>query len=78
MTSPLRTVLLKHEDELMGSLKSIANQCAFGLLTVTNPISGRFAIVQVNDMLNQQGMDLFLKREFALAIVGGRHRPFSV
>lgn len=41
------------------------------------PVSARFCAVRVDDTLNQRGKDLFLKKEFELAIVDGRRRRFG-
>lgn len=45
-------------------------------MTVTKFVSDRFGAVEVEDMLEQQEPDLFLKEEIALAIIDGRHRRF--
>lgn len=70
----LRTVSQKQDDELIESLTSNKYQYVFGLMTVGNPVFGGSSAVKVEDVFEHRGMDVFLKKEFVLAIVGGPHR----
>lgn len=43
-------------------------------MTVASSGFGRFGALEVSNVLEQRGTDVFLKMELSLAIVDGRHR----
>lgn len=58
MTSLLRAVLLKHEEELSFYLKSNKYQYCVSTMTLENPVSGGLSAVRVDDVLEQLKTDL--------------------
>lgn len=78
VTDPLRAVSQKPEEKLMEFINSNKYQFVVDLMTVANPVSGRFGVVEVDDMLEKQEVDLFLRIDLALAIVDGCHHGFSI
>lgn len=74
VTSLLCSVSQKHEDELVKSLKLNKYQYGVCLMTVVHSVSGRLGVVEVDDLLEQQGTGLFLRKKIALAIFDGRNR----
>lgn len=47
-----------------------------GPMTVANSVAGHLGTVTVDDMLEQHGADLFLRRELALAIADARRHRY--
>lgn len=59
---------------MMHSLGFNKFQYGVGLMTVSNSVSERFGAVEVDFMFEQQRTDLFLRKEFSVAIVDGCYR----
>lgn len=74
--NPLCAVSQKHQDQLMISPESKKYVYDVVPVTVADPVPRRFGAIKIDDMLEQRGSDLFLRKEFALAFVNSHHRRF--
>lgn len=76
--NPLCAVSQRHEEELRESLESNRYWCSAELSIVASPVSERFGAVEVTELLEQRGTDLFLRKEFGFATVDGFQRPSRI
>lgn len=78
MTSLHRAFSQNHKDEMMESLKFSKSYYDVGLMTAANHIFGHFSALGIDGTLEQREADVFLKKNFALAVVDGLHRRFCI